>query len=52
MLAAPKLRTMVEVATRAGLWRPGALEASLDARIGDVRSAYLNDLHELEKVKA
>ena len=52
LMAAPAVGSMAEAATRAGLLRSGTLEASLDVRLSAVRRAYLDDLDELEKVKA
>ena len=48
----PKVRGMAAAAVHAGLLQVGQLEAKLDAWTQRVESAYLDNLDELERVKA
>jgi hypothetical protein len=50
--AAPKIISMIGDATKAGLVAPGLLEARLDAKAAELRSALLQQLDDAEKIRA
>ena len=52
ILGAPKIRGMAEAAVKAGLVPEGLLERRLDLKVESVKAAYLNELNEVERVKA
>ena len=52
VLGAPKIKFMAKAATTAGLIPAGLMESMLDTKVASVRANFLNELHEVEKVKA
>jgi hypothetical protein len=50
--AAPKIASMIGDATKAGLVTPGLLEARLDAKVTELRTALLQQLDDVESIKA
>jgi hypothetical protein len=52
VLGAPKIKTMAKSAVAAGLRPEGLMESSWDYKFTAIRATYLQELDELEKVKA